>query len=186
VIEEGKPAPTFTLESDNGESVSLESLRGKPVVLYFYPRDEGREQVNEVVSSSGASRAYLGGNCPTTLRDPPTLPACTRVRQPTRTSFREPLQVLRTDVRIGLIDDPPSRSPDHRRAVKVLTSSTTSRSGSPGDRAATPAMRPDWPQCAGVQRTLGNQSHRRGNTRGVARAKQRGSTPLFAARRGEA
>jgi thioredoxin-dependent peroxiredoxin len=30
----------FTLPSDTGEDVSLESLRGKPVVLYFYPRDD--------------------------------------------------------------------------------------------------------------------------------------------------
>jgi thioredoxin-dependent peroxiredoxin len=40
MMEEGKPAPTFTLPSDTGEDVSLESLRGKPVVLYFYPRDD--------------------------------------------------------------------------------------------------------------------------------------------------
>ena len=40
MIEEGKPAPSFTLPSSNGEDVSLESLRGKPVVLYFYPRDD--------------------------------------------------------------------------------------------------------------------------------------------------
>jgi peroxiredoxin Q/BCP len=40
VVEEGKPAPTFTLPSDSGEDVSLESLRGKPVVLYFYPKDD--------------------------------------------------------------------------------------------------------------------------------------------------
>jgi thioredoxin-dependent peroxiredoxin len=40
VIEEGKPAPTFTLDSDSGEQVSLVSLRGKPVVLYFYPKDD--------------------------------------------------------------------------------------------------------------------------------------------------
>lgn len=40
MVEEGKPAPAFTLESDNGEWVSLDSLRGKPVVLYFYPRDD--------------------------------------------------------------------------------------------------------------------------------------------------
>jgi peroxiredoxin Q/BCP len=40
MLEEGKPAPTFTLPSDTGENVSLESLRGKPVVLYFYPRDD--------------------------------------------------------------------------------------------------------------------------------------------------
>jgi peroxiredoxin Q/BCP len=39
-VEEGKPAPTFTLPSDAGEPVSLESLRGRPVVLYFYPKDD--------------------------------------------------------------------------------------------------------------------------------------------------
>jgi peroxiredoxin Q/BCP len=40
MVEEGKPAPAFTLPSDSGEEVSLESLRGKPVVLYFYPKDD--------------------------------------------------------------------------------------------------------------------------------------------------
>ena len=38
-VEEGVPAPDFTLESDTGESVTLSSLRGTPVVLYFYPKD---------------------------------------------------------------------------------------------------------------------------------------------------
>jgi peroxiredoxin Q/BCP len=40
VIEEGKSAPDFTLASDSGEEVTLSSLRGKPVVLYFYPKDD--------------------------------------------------------------------------------------------------------------------------------------------------
>ncbi len=40
MVEEGNPAPDFTLTSDSGEQVSLESLRGKPVVLYFYPKDD--------------------------------------------------------------------------------------------------------------------------------------------------
>jgi len=40
VIEEGKPAPDFELQSDAGETVRLSDLRGKPVVLYFYPRDD--------------------------------------------------------------------------------------------------------------------------------------------------
>jgi thioredoxin-dependent peroxiredoxin len=38
--EEGQPAPPFTLPSHTGEEISLESLRGKPVVLYFYPKDD--------------------------------------------------------------------------------------------------------------------------------------------------
>ena len=40
MIEEGQPAPDFELESDGGERVRLSSLRGKPVVLYFYPKDD--------------------------------------------------------------------------------------------------------------------------------------------------
>jgi thioredoxin-dependent peroxiredoxin len=38
--EEGKPAPDFELESDTGERVRLSALRGRPVVLYFYPKDD--------------------------------------------------------------------------------------------------------------------------------------------------
>jgi len=40
VLREGDPAPDFTLESDAGERVTLSSLRGRPVVLYFYPKDD--------------------------------------------------------------------------------------------------------------------------------------------------
>jgi peroxiredoxin Q/BCP len=40
MVEEGKPAPDFTLRSDSGEDVALSSLRGRTVVLYFYPRDD--------------------------------------------------------------------------------------------------------------------------------------------------
>jgi peroxiredoxin Q/BCP len=39
-IEEGKPAPDFELESDSGERVRLSDLRGRPVVLYFYPKSD--------------------------------------------------------------------------------------------------------------------------------------------------
>ncbi|MBS0210945.1 MAG: thioredoxin-dependent thiol peroxidase [Planctomycetes bacterium] len=38
-IEAGQPAPDFTLPTDSGSKVKLKELRGKPVVLYFYPRD---------------------------------------------------------------------------------------------------------------------------------------------------
>ncbi|HEY8022599.1 MAG TPA: thioredoxin-dependent thiol peroxidase [Thermoanaerobaculia bacterium] len=39
-IEEGDPAPDFTLSADDGSKVTLSALRGKPVVLYFYPKDD--------------------------------------------------------------------------------------------------------------------------------------------------
>ena len=40
MVEEGTPAPDFELQSDAGETVRLSDLRGKPVVLYFYPKDD--------------------------------------------------------------------------------------------------------------------------------------------------
>lgn len=36
----GKPAPDFTAKAHDGTEVKLSALKGKPVVLYFYPRDE--------------------------------------------------------------------------------------------------------------------------------------------------
>src|SRR6266513_16157 len=40
MVDEGKPAPDFELTSDSGEDVKLSDFRGKPVVLYFYPKDD--------------------------------------------------------------------------------------------------------------------------------------------------
>src|SRR6185437_11672428 len=37
-VQEGDPAPDFSLPASGGRSVSLAALRGKPVVLYFYPK----------------------------------------------------------------------------------------------------------------------------------------------------
>jgi thioredoxin-dependent peroxiredoxin len=40
VVTEGEPAPDFTAATDTGELVSLSDFRGRPVVLYFYPKDD--------------------------------------------------------------------------------------------------------------------------------------------------
>ncbi len=40
MIEPGSAAPPFSLPATDGETISLKALRGKPVVLYFYPRDD--------------------------------------------------------------------------------------------------------------------------------------------------
>lgn len=40
MIAEGTPAPDFDLAADDGSRVKLEDLRGRKVVLYFYPKDD--------------------------------------------------------------------------------------------------------------------------------------------------
>jgi peroxiredoxin Q/BCP len=40
MLEEGKQAPAFTLQSAEGEKVSLADFRGKHLVVYFYPKDD--------------------------------------------------------------------------------------------------------------------------------------------------
>lgn len=39
-LDVGDKAPDFTMPTDGGGEVSLANLKGKPVVLYFYPRDD--------------------------------------------------------------------------------------------------------------------------------------------------
>jgi|GEM_PF-2524949 len=40
VAQVGKLAPDFTAEAHTGKTITLSALRGQPVVLYFYPKDE--------------------------------------------------------------------------------------------------------------------------------------------------
>jgi peroxiredoxin Q/BCP len=39
-LEEGTKAPAFTLPADDGTKVKLADFQGRPVVLYFYPKDD--------------------------------------------------------------------------------------------------------------------------------------------------
>lgn len=39
-LEVGKKAPSFKLKNQDGKTISLSDLKGKPVVLYFYPKDD--------------------------------------------------------------------------------------------------------------------------------------------------
>ena len=39
-LEPGNAAPLFSLPGAGGETISLESLRGHKIVLYFYPKDD--------------------------------------------------------------------------------------------------------------------------------------------------
>jgi AhpC/TSA family len=61
MVEEGKPAPDFELTSDSGERVKLSDFRGRPVVLYFYPKDDTLAEYKQYpvrFASSEASRRW--------------------------------------------------------------------------------------------------------------------------------
>lgn len=72
-VKVGDTAPDFTLTSQNGSQVSLKDFRGKPVVLYFYPKDDTpgctvescafRDQY-EVFTSAGAEVIGVSGDSP--------------------------------------------------------------------------------------------------------------------------
>jgi peroxiredoxin Q/BCP len=38
-VKEGGKAPTFSMPTDSGGKIALKDLKGRPVVLYFYPKD---------------------------------------------------------------------------------------------------------------------------------------------------
>jgi len=40
MLKEGMKAPAFTLKNDEDREVSLSDLKGKKIVLYFYPKDD--------------------------------------------------------------------------------------------------------------------------------------------------
>ena len=40
MVEAGKPAPDFTLLDQQGKKVTLSKLKGSPLILYFYPKDD--------------------------------------------------------------------------------------------------------------------------------------------------
>ncbi len=52
-IETGTPAPDFTLPRDGGGEVTLSEMRGKTVVLYFYPKDDTSGCTKEAVAFTG-------------------------------------------------------------------------------------------------------------------------------------
>ncbi len=58
LLKVGDPAPDFTLEDTNGRPVKLSSLRGKTLVLYFYPKDNTPGCTKEACSFRDAYEQY--------------------------------------------------------------------------------------------------------------------------------
>jgi thioredoxin-dependent peroxiredoxin len=60
MLKPGDRAPDFSLDSDVGKTVSLASLRGKTVVLYFYPKDDTPGCTREAQAFSAEMDAFAG------------------------------------------------------------------------------------------------------------------------------
>lgn len=58
MLEIGNDAPDFTLQDQDGNDVTLSSLRGKPVVLYFYPRADTPGCTTQACGVRDNSAAY--------------------------------------------------------------------------------------------------------------------------------
>lgn len=58
MLKEGDRAPQFALESDTDGTVTLESLKGKRVVLYFYPKDDTSGCTKEACGFRDSLPAY--------------------------------------------------------------------------------------------------------------------------------
>lgn len=58
IPEEGGKAPAFTLDRDGGGKVSLKDYAGKPLVLYFYPKDDTTGCTIEAQDFSATAAAF--------------------------------------------------------------------------------------------------------------------------------
>lgn len=58
MIEDGKKAPDFSLPDDTGAKVQLTKLKGRPVVVYFYPKDDTSGCTLEAKDFTGLADAF--------------------------------------------------------------------------------------------------------------------------------
>lgn len=54
----GQKAPDFTLSTDTGGAVHLSALKGRPVVVYFYPKDDTSGCTREAQSFTALDKAF--------------------------------------------------------------------------------------------------------------------------------
>lgn len=58
MLSEGDPAPDFELEGDGGTTVRLSAMRGEPVVVYFYPKDDTSGCTKEAIDFTARSGEF--------------------------------------------------------------------------------------------------------------------------------
>jgi thioredoxin-dependent peroxiredoxin len=57
-LKEGDPAPEFDLPVDGGGRIGSAGLKGKPYVIYFYPKDDTTGCIKEATGFSGVSGQF--------------------------------------------------------------------------------------------------------------------------------
>lgn len=58
MLSQGDTAPGFELEGDGGETVRLGDLQGKPVVVYFYPKDDTSGCTREAIAFTELNASF--------------------------------------------------------------------------------------------------------------------------------
>ena len=61
---EGQPAPALDLPTDGGGRVSLDALKGKPAVVYFYPKDDTTGCTREAQDFTGLAAEFAAIDVP--------------------------------------------------------------------------------------------------------------------------
>ena len=56
--EEGQEAPDFTLPTDGGGTIKLSDLKGSPVIVYFYPKDDTSGCTKEAIAFTENKAAF--------------------------------------------------------------------------------------------------------------------------------
>ena len=72
IPQEGSKAPDFDLPASHGKNIALKDLKGKNVVVYFYPKDDTpgctieacglRDSFKEIEKLNGNGRGYDAGD----------------------------------------------------------------------------------------------------------------------------
>ena len=58
IPQEGDKAPGFSVETDTGGTVSLKDFAGKPLIVYFYPKDDTAGCTREAIEFSAEAEAF--------------------------------------------------------------------------------------------------------------------------------